>query len=101
MKLYHKVLPDRVDNEVLVSIRRWGLLPRLPCEYKLSLPVELREVPIVWLTESMNTMDGAIFSVNVKMLDKRKLHRLNWDDVAWWVYEGVIPPEAVEPLMEV
>ncbi|KKL14410.1 hypothetical protein LCGC14_2515940, partial [marine sediment metagenome] len=55
-----------------------------------------------WLSEKMNTIDGVIFSVDIDKLNKEKLHKLDWDEVSWWVYEGVIPPDtiAVEPLIE-
>lgn len=101
MKLLHKVLPERVNNERLKNILDNGLIPQLPSEYKMSLPPHLQEVPIVWLSERMNTIDGIIFSVNADKLNREKLHKLDWSGVNWWVYEGVIIPEliAVEPLM--
>ncbi len=100
MKLYHKLLPERVSDIALRSISERGLIPQMPSEYKKSLPSHLQKVPIVWLSEKMNTMDGAIFSVDTKMLNARKLHKLDWDDVNWWVYEGGIPSVAVEPLVK-
>jgi len=100
MKLLHKVLPERVNGGVLKSIADYGLIPQLPAEYKSSLPLPLREVPIVWLAESMNTLDGVIFCVDADKLDKRRLHKLDWEGVTWWVYEGKIPPMALEPLIK-
>lgn len=100
MKLYHKLLPKRITDKNIKSIKEKGLLPRLPSEYKYSLPHFLQDVPIVWLAEKMNTVDGVIFSVNTDYLDSVRLHKLKWNDVNWWVYEGIIRPEllAVELL---
>lgn len=96
MKLLHKVLPERVNSDLLQSIATHGLLPRLPEEYKISLPLNLQTIPIVWLAERMNTIDGVIFSIDTTKLDTTKLHKLDWLDVDWWVYEGTIPPNACE-----
>jgi hypothetical protein len=102
MELLHKVLPARVNNKTLKSIADNGLIPQLPSEYKMSLPVHLQEVPIVWLAERMNTIDGVIFSVDIDKLDKKRLHNLGWEDVCWWVYEGIIPVGALAtiPIIE-
>ncbi len=102
MKLLHKVLPEKANSAVLASIARYGLLPQLPSEYRASLPTYLQKVPIVWLTERLNTMDGVVFSVDTDKLGREKLHALDWDSVSWWVYEGIISPELLErePLME-
>jgi hypothetical protein len=95
MKLLHKLLPERVNSGTLGSIASYGLIPQLPSEYRESLPIPLQKVPIVWLAERMNTMDGIIFTIETDKLDRVKLHKLDWDDVNWWVYEGIIPPEAI------
>lgn len=96
MKLLHKVLPKRVSGDVLESISQNGLLPRLPSEYRQSLPIHLQTVPIVWLAERMHTIDGVIYSVDAGKLDKDKLHKLGWTDTNWWVYEGSIAPVLLE-----
>lgn len=93
--LLHKVLPERVNKETLKNIAKQGLLPQLPSEYRESLPASLQKVPIVWLAERMNTIDGVIFSVNTDKLDREKLHKLDWEGVHWWVYWGLIPPNAL------
>lgn len=98
IKLLHKLLPERVNSETLKSISIFGLKPRLPSEYKMSLPSYLQEVPLVWLAERMNTIDGVIFSIDTNKLDKRRLHKLNWGEVDWWVYEGIVPPELLTPV---
>ncbi len=92
MRLFHKVLPERVNSETLKNIAEHGLIPRLPSEYRMSLPAYLQEAPLVWLAEKMNTLDGKIYSVDCSKLEIMKLHKLDWEDVDWWVYEGTIPP---------
>lgn len=91
--LYHKV---RAFNPELVvramaSIKKIGLVPQKPSEYKESLPAELREVPLVWLAGKMVNPEGTVLKVQVGRLDLSKLFKLGWDDVDWWVYQGRIP----------
>lgn len=96
MNLLHKLLPERVSDDTLESISKNGLVPRLPSEYRRSLPRYLQTVPIVWLAERMHTNDGVIYSVDADKLDKSKLHKLGWTDTVWWVYEGIIASELLE-----
>lgn len=96
MKLLHKLLPASVNENTLESISKNGLLPRLPSEYRQSLPVDLQTVPLVWLAERMHTTDGVIYSVDADKLEDKKLHKLGWTDTIWWVYEGVIPSALLE-----
>ena len=69
MKLLHKLLPEKVNKETLKSISKNGLIPQLPSEYRWSLPTNLQFIPIVWLSESMNTIDGVIYSINSDNLE--------------------------------
>ena len=87
------MLPEKTSSEILTSISKYGLIPRLPCEYRKSLPELLQYTPLVWLAERMNTLDGVIYLIKADKLDSAKLYKLDWDDVDWWVYAGIIPPE--------
>ena len=100
MKLLHKLLPERVTEKTLASIARDGLIARLPSEYKSSLPAHLQSVPLVWLAGKMNTVTGVIYSVDTGSLGAKDLHKLDWDGVVWWVYQGNIPSHVVEKLID-
>ena len=99
--LYHKVYafnPELVPA-ALVDIRKVGLLPQKPSEYKISLPKELQETPVVWLAGRMFSSIGAILGIKTVGLDLRKLFKLDWDDVDWYIYQGYIAPNLIEEVM--
>ena len=83
----------------LQSILTLGLLPQLPEEWKGLLPPKLRDTPIIWLNENLPSSylhsSRVILSIDNNYLNQDNLHKLNARDVNWWVYEGVIKPEAL------
>ena len=100
--LLHKVTPfnPELAAAVMESIRRVGLIPRLPTEYRRSLPMRLQRRPLVWLAGRMDNPAGMIVQVRTALLDAARLVKLDWADVDWWVYQGIIKPEAIMNMIE-
>ncbi len=99
--LYHKIYgfnPELVPA-ALVNIRKVGLLPQKPSEYKTSLPQGLQETPAIWLAGKMFSPIGAILGIKTAGLDLRKLFKLDWEDVDWYIYQGHIAPGLIEEVM--
>ena len=88
--LYHKT-----KRKFLGEILFQGIVPNQPYEWKGLLPRKLQNTPIIWLTETMMSK-GCWLIVNTDYLQRLKLHKLKLKDVKWWIYEGEIPPEALE-----
>ncbi len=98
--LFHKVLggyagfePD-VVNKNIEAIMLAGLVPQVATAYNLLVPIEIREVPIVWLSEDTKCSYD-VLTINTAALNYDKLYPLDISDVAWWVYTGVIPIDAI------
>jgi len=72
-----------------------GLVPKVADEYKGTVPEEIRDLPIVWLTRYFFSHSNNVLSIRTRYLDPEKLYDLQLDDVDWWVYQGKIPPEAI------
>lgn len=99
--LFHKVLGgytgyDKEDIELIIhSILAEGLIPKVATAYNLWLPEAIREFPIVWLARELNFVDYRVLSIETSYLCLDKLYKLSKEDVAWWVYQGLIPPRAI------
>ena len=96
--LYHKVhgFNPELVSAALVNIRKVGLLPQKPSEYKYCLPKELQEAPAIWLAGKMFSPIGTILKIKTVGLDLSKLFKLDWDDVDWYIYQGCIVPDLLE-----
>ncbi|KKL26920.1 hypothetical protein LCGC14_2390400 [marine sediment metagenome] len=95
--LLHKVMAfnPELAAEAMLSIRYVGLVPRLPTEYRGSLPMRLQRTPLVWLAGNLADRAGTILRIQTRLLDRARLVELDWHDVGWWVYRGAIPPAAI------
>ena len=100
--LYHRVLgmsevnPNTISNCVK-GILMYGLMPRVPDEWKKLLPKRLQTEPIVWLAKGIyqGFEMGRILRIDTEKIANEKLHCID-AFISWWVYEGLIPPEAIE-----
>lgn len=104
--LYHRILgmsevtPETVRN-FAKSIMMYGLMPQVPDEWKSWVPLKLQTEPIVWLTAGgiyQGFEAGRILQIDTRQINKSRLFNLNLPNVDWWVYEGLIPPVALEIL---
>lgn len=82
-RLYHRARLAAKSN-----ILGEGLIPQKPEEWKYLVPEKHRHKEIVWLKE--NYRPGDII-IHTKLLDRRRLRKLNLKDVRWWIYIGRIP----------
>jgi hypothetical protein len=106
--LYHRVLgmsevtPDTIKDFVR-AILMYGLIPQVPSEYKNLLPKRLQTEPIVWLAEGIyqGFEKGRILQIDTEKIADDKLFCIDAFVKGWWIYEGLIPPEAIEVLDEI
>ena len=102
---YHKIHggntcpdPDEVEL-VYLDIVKEGLLPMPAVEWANLVPEAIRNLPIVWFAEKINSPKGLWLSIDAWGLEAERLHKLdikddrcgNWG-VSWWVYQGSVPP---------
>lgn len=103
--LYHRILgmsqvtPSTIRG-FAKGIMMYGLMPQVPEQWKSLLPPRLQTEPVVWLAEGIyqGFECGRILQIETDKLYKAKLYNLNLPDVGWWVYEGLIPPQAIQIL---
>ena len=100
--LHHRVLgmsevnADTIRDFVKV-IKMYGLMPQVPHEWKSRLPERLQTEPVVWLSEGIyqGFETGRILLIDTALLADEKLHCIDAFVKGWWIYEGLIPPEAI------
>ena len=99
MKLHHTV--NHIPSEWRVaSIISNGLIPQVADEYKDLVPEEIRHLPVVWFAEGIwQGWDLPVFEVDSKDLNSNKLYKV-LTNPNWWVYQGEIPLEYIEQLVE-
>lgn len=103
--LYHRVLggcsgcDEEAIEECWRDIEQSGLKPVVATAYSDLVPIKTRHLPIVWLGEltkdSPSSSWGCLLEIETSYFLKEKLYPLKLLDVEWWVYQGVIPPEAI------
>ncbi len=93
--LFHKVT-HKPEQDIVDSIAIKGILPRIASEYKDLIPEIIRDKPIIWLASKLHSYtDAPVFLVDTSILDINKLYHVEDVSLAWWVYEGSIPPDQV------